>query len=110
MGDLHIELIGSKNFGLKSGPGPDIQVKVLKAKMKECVFFNEIIFFIQYNLPQLEHTYSNDPPVILCKILFHGLDSTKNAYEGQVSEEVIVGGSQINTVGVQTIRTLIRSI
>ena len=39
--------------------------KVLKAKMKECVFFNEIIFFIQYNLPQLEHTYSNDPPIIL---------------------------------------------
>ena len=33
--------------------------------MKECVFFNEIIFFIQYNLPQLEHTYSNDPPIIL---------------------------------------------
>ena len=45
----------------------EIQVgwKVLKAKMKECVFFNEIIFFIQYNLPQLEHTYSNDPPIIL---------------------------------------------
>ena len=33
--------------------------------MKECVFFNEIIFFIQYNLPQLEHTYSNDPPIII---------------------------------------------
>ena len=40
-------------------------LKSLKAKMKECVFFNEIIFFIQYNLPQLEHTYSNDPPIIL---------------------------------------------
>ena len=43
--------------------------------MKECVFFNEIIFFIQYNL-QLEHTYSNDPPIILYHLCNDFLQNT----------------------------------